>query len=75
MFGHNVTEHNPAPSPSGHPRLSGPPALNDIHQIFTSRHTRFIPLGTIVPGTSVCTALPYLLVLVTWWGRKGDLFS
>jgi hypothetical protein len=29
----NVTEHNPAPSPSGHPLLSGPPS--DIHQIFT----------------------------------------
>ena len=36
MFGQNVTEHNPAPSPSGHPLLSGPPTLNDIHQIFTS---------------------------------------
>ena len=23
--GQNVTEHNPAPSPSGHPLLSGPP--------------------------------------------------
>jgi hypothetical protein len=32
VFGQNVTEHNPAPSPSGHPLLSG---LNDIHQIFT----------------------------------------
>ena len=36
MFGQNVTEHNPAPSPSGHPLLSGPPTLNDIHQIFTT---------------------------------------
>ena len=27
MFGQNVTEHNPAPSPSGHPLLSGPPTL------------------------------------------------
>jgi hypothetical protein len=35
VFGQNVTEHNPAPSPSGHPLLSGPPTLNDIHQIFT----------------------------------------
>ena len=35
MFGQNVTEHNPAPSPSGHPLLSGPPTLKDIHQIFT----------------------------------------
>ena len=24
-LGQNVTEHNPAPSPSGHPFLSGPP--------------------------------------------------
>jgi hypothetical protein len=39
-IGQNVTEHNPAPSPSGHPLLSyliylirsGPPT---IHQIFT----------------------------------------
>ena len=36
MFGQNVDEHNPAPSPSGHPLLSGPPTLNDIHQIFTN---------------------------------------
>ena len=28
VFGQNVTEHNPAPSPSGHPLLSGPPTLN-----------------------------------------------
>ena len=35
MFGQNVDEHNPAPLPSGHPLLSGPPTLNDIHQIFT----------------------------------------
>ena len=27
----NITEHNPAPSPSGHPLLSGPPTGNDIH--------------------------------------------
>eukprot|EP00964_Phaeocystis_antarctica_P150386 scaffold117780_cov39-Phaeocystis_antarctica.AAC.1 len=33
----NMTEHNPAPSPSGHPLLSGPPTLTDIHQIFTSK--------------------------------------
>eukprot|EP00964_Phaeocystis_antarctica_P022482 scaffold12477_cov51-Phaeocystis_antarctica.AAC.2 len=25
MFGQNISEHNPAPSPSGHPLLSGPP--------------------------------------------------
>ena len=30
-----MTEYNPAPSPSGHPLLSGPPTSNDIHQIFT----------------------------------------
>ena len=30
-----MTEHNPAPSPSGHPLLSGRPTLTDIHQIFT----------------------------------------
>ena len=32
----NITEHNPAPSPSGHPLLSGPPTGNDIHQMFTT---------------------------------------
>ena len=32
-----MTEHNPAPSPSGHPLLSGPPTLNDIHQIRPTR--------------------------------------
>ena len=36
LFGQNMTEHNPAPSPSGHPLLSDPPTLRDIHQIFTS---------------------------------------
>ena len=35
-FGQVFTEHNPAPSPSGHPLLSGPPTLNDIHQILYS---------------------------------------
>jgi hypothetical protein len=35
LYFQNVTEHNPAPSPSGHPLLSGPPTLSDIHQIFT----------------------------------------
>ena len=25
FFGQNMTEYNPAPSPSGHPLLSGPP--------------------------------------------------
>jgi hypothetical protein len=40
VFGQNVTEHNPAPSPSGHPLLSGPPTLNDIHQIFTRQTFR-----------------------------------
>ena len=34
----NMTEHNPAPSPSGHPLLSGPPTLTDIHQIFTTQY-------------------------------------
>ena len=34
MFGQLVTKHNPAPSPSGHPLLSGPPTVTDIHQTF-----------------------------------------
>ena len=38
VFGQNMTEYNPAPSPSGHPLLSGPPTLNDIHQIFGATH-------------------------------------
>ena len=42
MFGQNVTEHNPAPSPSGHPLLSGPPTLNDIHQIFTGKNVPWL---------------------------------
>eukprot|EP00964_Phaeocystis_antarctica_P123778 scaffold87480_cov45-Phaeocystis_antarctica.AAC.2 len=29
LFGQNMTEYNPAPSPSGHPLLSGPPTLNE----------------------------------------------
>ena len=36
VFGQNMTEHNPAPSPSGHPLLSGPPSGRyspDIHPI------------------------------------------
>ena len=35
VFGQNMIENNPAPSPSGHPLLSGAPTTNDIHQIFT----------------------------------------
>ena len=31
-----MTKYNPAPSPSGHPLLSGPPTLNDIHHVFTT---------------------------------------
>ena len=34
-----MTEHNPAPSPSGHPLLSGPPTLTDIQQIFTVHYS------------------------------------
>ena len=33
VISQNNTEHNPGPSPSGHPLLSGPPTLTDIHQI------------------------------------------
>ena len=33
LFGQNMTEYNPPPSPSGHPLLSGPPTLNDIYQM------------------------------------------
>eukprot|EP00964_Phaeocystis_antarctica_P074410 scaffold45748_cov95-Phaeocystis_antarctica.AAC.1 len=40
LFGQNMTEHNPAPSPSGHPLLSGPPTLTDIHQIFTTPRSK-----------------------------------
>eukprot|EP00964_Phaeocystis_antarctica_P041505 scaffold23738_cov67-Phaeocystis_antarctica.AAC.4 len=40
VFGQNLTEYNPAPSPSGHPLLSGPPTLinrhsPDIHSLRT----------------------------------------
>ena len=34
--GQNVTEHNPAPSPSGQPLLSGPPTETEIQQRFTA---------------------------------------
>jgi hypothetical protein len=30
VFGQNVTEHNPAPSPSGHPLLSGRVVRTDL---------------------------------------------
>ena len=42
VFGQWPERHraqNPAPSPSGHPLLSGPPTLNDIHQVFTTHAT------------------------------------
>ena len=50
MFGQNMTEHNPAPSPSGHPLLSGPLTLyliiaTDIHQIFTERQSYLLRRG------------------------------
>jgi len=37
VFGQNITEHNPAPSPSGHPLLTPERSSdsNDIRQIFT----------------------------------------
>jgi hypothetical protein len=55
VFGQNVTEHNPAPSPSGHPLLSGPPTLNDIHQIIHLR-VRFRGIGFFNKRfLSVCT--------------------
>ena len=34
VFGQNMTEYNPAPSPSGHPFLSGP--TRRIYEIFRS---------------------------------------
>ena len=34
VSGQNITEHNPAPSPSGHPLLSGPPTP-DLKTMFT----------------------------------------
>ena len=34
-IGQKVTKHNPTPSPSGHPLLSGPPTVTEIHQTFT----------------------------------------
>ena len=45
-FCQNLTKHNPAPSPSGHPLLSGPPPetnpeIRDIHLIFTRRLARW----------------------------------
>jgi hypothetical protein len=58
MFGQNVDEHNPAPSPSGHPLLSGPPTLNDIHQIFTRGDKE--PTGKIRP-------------LENWWWTGSRL--
>ena len=42
-----TTEYNPAPSPSGHPLLSGPPTLTDIHQIFTTKYAG--QLNAILP--------------------------
>eukprot|EP00964_Phaeocystis_antarctica_P136712 scaffold101175_cov45-Phaeocystis_antarctica.AAC.1 len=55
-----MTQHNPAPSPSGHPLLSGPPTLSDIHRIFTrlgssclwSEPWGLFPRETVAPSGS-----------------------
>eukprot|EP00964_Phaeocystis_antarctica_P017628 scaffold9746_cov40-Phaeocystis_antarctica.AAC.1 len=51
-----MTEHNPAPSPSGHPLLSGPPTLNDIHKIFTIDQSPEHGGPGLPEGLCVCAA-------------------
>jgi hypothetical protein len=48
VFGQNVTEHNPAPSPSGHSLLSGPPTLDDFTRYSSNfrKASRARSLGT-----------------------------
>jgi len=68
----NVTEHNPAPSPSGHPLLSGgPPTLTDIHQIFTFAGPWI--LGLTRPSSAVSPPPPTLLA--PSWYRKRTMRS
>jgi hypothetical protein len=57
VFGQNMTKYNPAPSPSGHLLLSGPPTLNDIHQIFP-RHLLFEAIRRLL----VARAFPSCIV-------------
>ena len=52
-----MTKYNPAPSPSGHLLLSGPPTLNDIHQIFP-RHLLFEAIRRLL----VARAFPSCIV-------------
>jgi len=63
----NVTEHNPAPSPSGHPLQSGgPPTLTDIHQIFTFAGPWILGLR---PSSAVSPPPPTLLA-PSWYRKR-----
>ena len=61
MFGQNVTEHNPAPSPSGHPLLSGPPNLNERLTVGTC----FPPSDTSTMGRRSTIVLVALCLSLT----------
>jgi hypothetical protein len=64
----NVTEHNPAPSPSGHPLLSGgPPTLTDIHQIFTFAGPWILGL---TPPSSAVSPPPPTLLAPSWYRKR-----
>ena len=51
-----MTEHNPAPSPSGHPLLSGPPTLTDAKKIFTNCLQYYTPVSHGVRQKSWCSS-------------------
>ena len=51
VFGQNIAEHNPAPLPSGHPLLSGPPTP-DLKRCSPDSHVPFL----FHPPTSAASA-------------------
>ena len=78
MFGQNVTEHNPAPSPSGHPLLSGPPPTlkTRFTRPYKRYYTRCIHRARGTRGLALARAVSRIIPrkLGLGWGRVSSRF-